>query len=107
MSVKAKREAGTKQRQALTHKAEPFIPISAFEPQENVWEGSGVPMEELGPDTCRWPYADDWRSPATSFCGKQIKEGSAYCQHHHDIAFRPVTKVDRNMSKVSSKLIRY
>ncbi len=104
--IQAKREAGTKQRQALTRVNEPFIPVSTFEPSENVWEGSGVPMDALGHDSCRWPYSEGWRDPATSFCGHPVKAGSSYCQHHHDIAFRPTTKVDRNMGKVTGSLYR-
>lgn len=55
---------------------------------------------ELERDNCRWPYGEgDFR-----FCGRQTKEGSAYCDHHSQLAFdgktrKPVHVPERLLGK--------
>jgi len=74
------------------------------------WEAKTlIDMDELDSHTCRWPVSVSgrWNSPADGFCGCRVKSGSSYCHEHHAIAYRPITKVDRNMGKVSSAILRY
>jgi GcrA cell cycle regulator len=43
---------------------------------------------EINATTCRWPIGDP-RKPDFGYCGHPTKSGSAYCDGHHAVAYRP------------------
>lgn len=44
-------------------------------------------LVDLTDGTCRWPVGDPLRE-GFGFCGKEVREGSVYCDHHHSRAYR-------------------
>ena len=47
-----------------------------------------VSLQELGPDTCRWPLGDPHEA-GFCFCGHQPVEGRPYCAYHNRMAADP------------------
>jgi len=48
-------------------------------------------LADLTPSQCRYPI-DDVNAPGTTqtpFCGATKKDGSSYCEHHHDVCCTP------------------
>lgn len=51
-------------------------------------------IDSLGIGKCKWPIGDVGDADFGFCCAKQ-REGSAYCQEHHAIAYRPRSKWER------------
>ena len=45
-----------------------------------------IGVMDLTSKTCRWPHGDP-KSKGFGFCGQDVKQGSAYCERHHDVAY--------------------
>jgi GcrA cell cycle regulator len=51
-------------------------------------DGSGVTLDDLTQDACRWPLGDP-REPSFRYCGQMAIDGKSYCAKHFQIS-RPV-----------------
>lgn len=56
----------------------PKVPLPA--PAADPMAPRHISIFELGDNTCRFPYGDE----SFTFCGHGVKDGSAYCPHHHE-----------------------
>jgi len=101
---KPRPKVAAKREEVFLAPRKPNIPMPEFVDKSKAWEVTSlIDMEELDNHTCRWPVtlSGRWDDKADGFCGQRTKDGSSYCAHHAGYAYRPVTKVDRNMGKVS------
>ncbi len=64
-----------------------------------------VPLVELGPVDCRYPYAGDRDGEEISFCGYPRQPGSSYCAPHLSLTSRPGSASARNAGRVVLKLV--
>lgn len=64
----------------------------------------GVTLEELKPDTCRWPVGDP-KKDDFRYCGGAALLGRSYCRHHHAIAYRysSTTSLEQREAEQSHK----
>lgn len=57
-----------------------------------------VSLMDAKPNQCRWGYGIDAKDAnkgtAHYVCGKKCKEGSSYCDKHHNMAWSPREKPD-------------
>ena len=60
----------------------------------------GVSLLDLTDKMCRWPIGDP-KEDDFHFCGRGIKIGSPYCEHHASVAFQTIsrgrTAINENM----------
>jgi GcrA cell cycle regulator len=59
-----------------------------------------VPLTQLQPGQCRWPYGDDF--PFT-FCAHPATEGSSYCMPHFCLALGTGTEAERAADRMSGR----
>jgi GcrA cell cycle regulator len=57
-----------------------------------------LPIVELDASTCRWPIGDPRKSDF-GYCGHPTGSGSAYCEGHHAIAYRPAESEEELLAK--------
>jgi GcrA cell cycle regulator len=48
-----------------------------------------IPLVDLEPDDCRYPYGGDKEGEAITFCGHPRREGSSYCSSHFRLTREP------------------
>jgi len=63
---------------------------SVSEPKEPPIIGEGVQMADLSRKQCHFPYGDK----DFTFCGEPVKDGSSYCQVHHDFCYEKTPPID-------------
>jgi hypothetical protein len=63
-----------------------------------------LPLVDLEPTDCRYPYGGDEEGEAITFCGHPRREGSSYCAPHFDLTRGPGTASERAAGTVSLKL---
>jgi GcrA cell cycle regulator len=51
----------------------------------------GVSLLDLTDKMCRWPIGDP-KEDDFHFCGRPIKAGSPYCEHHAAVAFQTISR---------------
>ncbi|UPK38460.1 GcrA family cell cycle regulator [Bradyrhizobium sp. 186] len=64
-----------------------------------------VPLVELGPVDCRYPYGGDRDGEEITFCGHPRQPGSSYCAPHLRLTRRPGSASARNAGRVVLKLV--
>jgi GcrA cell cycle regulator len=85
-------------------------PIPTFERTETAKlrcvevEPRHLPLVDLEPTDCRYPYGGDEEGEAITFCGHPRREGSSYCAPHFDLTRGPGTASERAAGTVSLKL---
>lgn len=52
---------------------------------------TGIPLSELGPRMCRWPFGDP-KEERFGFCAAQQVEGLPYCPEHAKVAYQAATR---------------
>ena len=57
-----------------------------------------VTLFDIGPGVCKWPIGDPLAADFT-FCGDACDVAQAYCETHHQIAYRPDTNPKRTAQK--------
>jgi len=64
-----------------------------------------VPLLDLAPGECRYPYGGDGEGEAITFCGHPCFRGSAYCAPHFHLTRRPAVEADRPAGPVVLRLV--
>lgn len=69
------------ERQASRRLAKLVAKLGPALPPEPLPGRKLVPLQELEPKSCRWPYGDP-KQPGFGFCGDKAVEGLPYCHGH-------------------------
>lgn len=51
----------------------------------------GIPLTDLKPNQCRWPFGDP-RDESFGFCGDRSISGLPYCSDHAKVAYQAATR---------------
>jgi len=62
--------------------------VKSAVPQE---DRQGIPLTDLKPNQCRWPFGDP-RDENFGFCGAQGIPGLPYCSEHAQLAYQAATR---------------
>lgn len=64
-----------------------------------------LPLVDLEPGDCRYPYGGDEEGEAISFCGHLRREGSSYCAPHFHLTRGPGSLPERAVGTVLLRLV--
>lgn len=64
-----------------------------------------LPLIDLEPGDCRYPYGGDEDGEAITFCGHPQREGSSYCPGHFHLTRSPGTVSERAAVSVRLRLV--
>jgi GcrA cell cycle regulator len=64
-----------------------------------------LPLTELGPDDCRYPYGGDKDGETIVFCGHPRMEGSSYCEPHFRLTQGEETAEQREIIPLVLRLV--
>jgi len=65
-----------------------------------------VPLIELEPSGCRYPYGGDRENEPITFCGHPQLPGSSYCAPHFHLTRGPGTESERAVAPVVLRLVQ-
>ncbi len=65
-----------------------------------------LPLVELEPGDCRYPYGGDKDGEPIVFCGHPRRPGSSYCAPHFHLTRGPGTASERAAAPVTLRLVR-
>src|SRR5229473_2764722 len=64
-----------------------------------------LPLVDLEPGDCRYPYGGDEEGEAITFCGHPRREGFSYCTPHFELARNPDIALERPAGAVVLRLV--
>lgn len=65
-----------------------------------------IPLVELEPSDCRYPYGGDKDNEPITFCGHPRLPGTSYCAPHFHLTRGPGTLAERNAAPVTLRLVQ-
>jgi GcrA cell cycle regulator len=64
-----------------------------------------LPLTDLEPGDCRFPYGGDEEGEAITFCGHPRRRGTSYCTAHFHLTREPNAALERTAGIVTLRLV--